>query len=291
LDGFTAAYVAWREFGDEGAEYLPGSYGEDPVIPDVDNRIVYILDFSYSADIMREIAERAETVIVLDHHASAEKELLPLLEEGVIEGEFDMDRSGAGMAWDFFNVDEPRLPFINYVEDRDLWRFNLPDSKAINIAMFSYDYTFENWDKFFYHTSMMERDPIEILREEGKAILRKHLKDVNELKDQVMMVNIGGYHVQTVNANYFFGSDLAGELAPGKPFASYYWLNDKGEYVFGLRSTEGDPKAVDVSEIAKQYGGGGHKHASGFRVKSLDDLSLFKMLKCKLGERMKGTHE
>ena len=265
LDGFTAAYVAWREFGYEGADYLPGSYGDNAEIPDVDNRIVYILDFSYPAEIMREIAARAEKVIVLDHHKSAEAELRPLLEEGVIEGEFDMDRSGAGMAWDYFTMGERRLPFINYVEDRDLWRFELPKSKEINMAMFSFDYTFENWDTFCFGTSLLEQ--------EGEAICRKHMKDVRELQEEAFELSIGGYEgIPTCNANYFFGSDLAGELAKDKPFAAYFWINKNGEYVFGLRSKEGEPQAVDVSEVAKSYGGGGHKHASGFRVSSLNDL-------------------
>ena len=82
-DGFTAAWVAWREFGKD-AEYLPQGYSDEPEVPDVDDRLVYILDFCYPEAIMREIADRAETVILLDHHVSAEKEVAPLLAEGLI---------------------------------------------------------------------------------------------------------------------------------------------------------------------------------------------------------------
>lgn len=273
LDGFTAAYIAWREFGYEGADYEPGSYGDQVEIPDVDDRLVYILDFSYPADTMRAIACRAKRVIVLDHHKSAEADLLPLLADGTIEGEFDMERSGAGMTWDYFNPGKPRLPFINYVEDRDIWRKALPHCEEVNLAMFSYEYTFENWDKFSYETSMLERDPLDILIEEGKAIHRKHTKDIHELIEQTMYLTIGGYeNIKTVNANYFFGSDLAAILAIGQPFGAYFWLNAKGQYCFGLRSIAEDPKAVDVSLIATAYGGGGHKHASGFQVDSLNYL-------------------
>lgn len=265
LDGFTAAWVAWKEFGDD-ADYVPAGYADNPVIPDVDNRIVYILDYSYVEKDMRVIAERAEKVIVLDHHLSAEKELAPLLEEGIIEGEFDMDRSGAGMAWDWFHLGDPRPEFVNYVEDRDLWRKSLPHCEEINIAMFSYDYTFENWETF------MEHD-IQMLRDEGIAIWRKHIKDVNELTEQAMYFTIGGHeNIPVVNCNYMFGSDLAGLMCKGLPFAGYFMMNASGEYVFGLRSEAGSPIEVDVSEIAKSYGGGGHKNASGFRVRSLDEL-------------------
>lgn len=272
LDGFTSAYVAWKEFGN-AADYLPQTYAEKPVIPDVDDRFVYILDFAYPAAIMREIAERAAIVIVLDHHKSAEADLLPLFEEGIIEGEFDMERSGAGITWDFFHPGEKRPEFIDYVEDNDLWKHDLPKSKEINIAMFSYDYTFENWDTFDYPTSMHEQRPIDRLQDEGEAIYKKHMKDVRELIEQTMYLTIGGHkNIATVNANHMFGSDVAAILAKDQPFGAYFCINKSGEYVFGLRSRNDEPQAVDVSEIAFAYGGGGHKHASGFRIKSLSEL-------------------
>ncbi|MHA1289143.1 MAG: phosphohydrolase [Candidatus Thorarchaeota archaeon] len=263
-DGFTSAWIAWKEFGDD-AEYLPQGYSDNPEIPDVDNRIVYLLDYAYRIDVMREIAERAETVIVLDHHKSAEEDLLPLFEEGLIEGEFDMERSGAGITWDWFNVDAPRPALVRHVEDRDLWNFTYPDTREINIALFSYPYEFEAWDQF--ETS------VGTLISEGRAILRKHTKDVHELIEQTMYLTIGGHdNISTVNANYMFGSDLAAVLAKGQPFAAYFWINANGEYVFGLRSNKDEPQAVDVGEIAFAYGGGGHKHASGFRIKNLSEL-------------------
>lgn len=263
-DGFTSAYIAWREFGNN-ADYLAQGYADDPVMPDVADRFVYILDFAYRADFMRKMAELADTVIVLDHHASAEADLLPLFEEGIIHGEFDMERSGAGIAWDFWNDHEDRPAFVNMVEDRDLWKYEIEGSKEFNMALFSYEYTFENWDRFF-------NEP-ERLVNAGHALMRKHMKDVHELTEQTMYLTIGGYtNIATVNANYMFGSDLAAVLAEGQPFGAYFWVNANGEYVFGLRSNKDNPNAADVSKIAFAYGGGGHKHASGFRIKALNEL-------------------
>ena len=46
------------------------------------------------------------------------------------------------------------------------------------------------------------------------------------------------------------------------PFAATYF--DTGNIrEFSLRSS---PDGVDVSLVAEMYGGGGHKHASGFRI-------------------------
>jgi oligoribonuclease NrnB/cAMP/cGMP phosphodiesterase (DHH superfamily) len=58
------------------------------------------------------------------------------------------------------------------------------------------------------------------------------------------------------------GSDAAAKLAVGWPFAAYYWDSPTGRE-FGLRSA---PDGLDVSVIARKFGGGGHKHAAGFKL-------------------------
>ena len=121
LDGFTSAWAAKQALGNT-AEYVPANYGNDELVPDVMDRVVYLLDFAYPADVMRGIAALADKVIVLDHHKSAENDLKELLDSGVIEGEFDMNRSGAMMTWDYFFPDRDAPEFIQYVQDRDLWK-------------------------------------------------------------------------------------------------------------------------------------------------------------------------
>lgn len=61
---------------------------------------------------------------------------------------------------------------------------------------------------------------------------------------------------------YTLSSDAGHMMAKGEPFAACYWDTPEGR-CFSLRSAE---DGMDVSEIAKDYGGGGHKHAAGFRV-------------------------
>lgn len=265
LDGFTSAWVAKQALGNT-ADYVPSSYNNHITLPDVDDRIVYLLDFSYPCKVMEELARRATKVIVLDHHLSAQKDLEPLLDDGTIEGEFDMERSGAMMTWNWFFLDREPPEFIEYVQDLDLWKKELPLCEEVNMAMFSYEYTFANWDK-------IAATPIEELQAEGKAIWRKHSKDIRELTDQTQYMTICGFeNIPTVNANYFYGSDLCGLLSKDKPFAAYYWVNSEGEYVFGLRSCKDFEGAIDVSEIAKAYGGGGHINAAGFRINDLNEL-------------------
>ena len=66
-----------------------------------------------------------DELIVLDHHKTAMEELQPLLDdpESGITGVFDMGRSGAALAWQYLANKKPLPELLQYVEDRDLWRF------------------------------------------------------------------------------------------------------------------------------------------------------------------------
>lgn len=275
-DGFGAAWVVRKALGEENVEFCPGVYQEPP--PNVTARDVIICDFSYKRPVIEEMTKVANSILILDHHKSAAMDLFGLppapawdiWEEAALNGtlspdlrtvaQFDMERSGAGIAWDYFFPDEPRPKLISHIEDRDLWRFNLPFTREIQAAVFSYPYDFVAWDELF---AKCERDE---LTAEGVAIERKHHKDIAELIGVMKRrMNIAGYNVPVASLPYTFTSDAGHLMAQGEPFAACYY--DTEDYrVFSLRSTD---EGVDVSEIAKKYGGGGHRNAAGFRVRLL----------------------
>lgn len=301
LDGFTAAWACWLKYPE--AEFVPAAYGQEP--PDCEGRDVYLLDFSYKYDVMLEMYRKAKSIVVLDHHKTAEAELASMFADGWLGGSFAMEKSGARLAWEFFHPDKAVPRLVRYVEDRDLWRFALDHSKSINAALFSHEYDFEVWSRL---AKRMEESSIEgpvgLLNfiEEGEAIERKHMKDVRELvgklkhwrrfkrllqhgdvectqdmdceccNELVGWLDGDGQLIQVPCANlpYVYASDAAGLMAEGAPFAATYYQDADGAFVFSLRSRgEG---GADVSEVAARYGGGGHKHAAGFRVASLEEL-------------------
>lgn len=267
LDGFTAAWAAKRALGDT-ADYIPADYSKPLPTEDLRGKTVYFVDYAFKRDKMLEVAKVAKEIIVLDHHKTAIEDLAELYEQGVIKGVFDLNRSGAGIVWDYFFPDEPRPTLIDMVEDRDLWRFTWPTTKPYNLTMFSYDYDFDTWDKIAFgeHKSFGE------MVSDGEAIERKHMKDVRELAQNAMFLTIGDYSVPVVNANYTYGSEVASyllELYPNAAFGAYFWIGKDRTYNFGLRSKD---DREDVAKIAASYGGGGHRNASGFKVKSLRDL-------------------
>lgn len=251
-DGFGAAWAASLHFGDK-ADYVPVQYGEEP--PNVIGREIYILDFSYPRELLLKMKAVAASLLVLDHHKTAEADLA-----GLEFCEFDMERSGATMAWDRFCVGEwweqqniITRKFVEYLTDRDLWRFELDGSREVSVAVWSYPRTFEAW------TKLAQR--IDELKQEGVAILRYQQALVEQMCANAEVREIGGHRVPVVNASACFSE--VGEFLclrnPGMPFAAYYF-DRQGVRQWGLRSRGG----FDVSGVAKAFGGGGHKGAAGW---------------------------
>jgi uncharacterized protein len=251
-DGFTAAWAIWKKFPDW--EFYPGKYQESP--PDVTGRDVFFVDFSYKRPVILEMAAKANSITILDHHASAEKDLVDLPENVFVL--FDMNRSGSRITWEFFHNGEMIPVLVKRVEDRDLWRFHYPDTKAISSALFAEEYNFETWNIW---ADKLEKD-VQWAVDSGEAILRKQAKDINELLQNKFRMTLGGTEVWVANLPYTLCSDAGHILAQDEPFGATFYLDGKSA-IFSLRSTE---DGIDVSEIAKLYGGGGHKHAAGFKV-------------------------
>lgn len=248
-DGFAAAWVFRKAFGEDHT-FHPAVYQDPP--PEVEGKTVTILDFSYKRPIMEKILERAHSVTILDHHKTAIEDLAGL----PLAGRLDVSRSGCMLAWEMFFPNEPPPPLLLHIEDRDIWRFALAKTREIQANVFSYPYDFQVWDELMASN-------VEHIAREGSAIERKHFKDIDELIGVVTRrMVIGGHNVPVANLPYTLTSDAGHKLAKGEPFAACYWDTPQGR-VFSLRSTD---DGVDVSEVAKQYGGGGHRNASGFRI-------------------------
>ena len=254
-DGFTAAWVVRLAHGEENIDFYPGFYQTEP--PDVTDKVVYIVDFSYKRPIMEEIVKKARKVIHIDHHDTAIKDMAGF-ENLKFESLYSHENteSGAMLTWRYFFPNSEVPSFIKYIDDRDRWQFKLLGTREIQANIFSYDYTFENWD-------MLMKMRIEDQIRDGTAIERRMAKDVQELMGVVVRrMNIGGYNVPVANVPYQYGSDICHALAKNEPFAAYYYDKEIGRE-FGLRSST---NGVHVGKIAGIYGGGGHEHASGFRV-------------------------
>lgn len=250
-DGFAAAWAVRRYFAGL-VEFHPGIYGDAP--PDVCGRQVIIVDFSYKRDVMLQLIEQAASVLIIDHHQTAQAELqdLPAKARTV----FDMNKSGAMLTWEHLFPGEMAPLLFDHIQDRDLWRFALPMTHEVMAAVFSHSMTFDEWDALMHK-------PVLDLEHEGRAILRKHKADVAQLVDNATRwVTLAGVAVPSANVPWMYASDVGAVLAQGNPFAAT-WYDDEDGRRWSLRSA---PDGADVAAIAEQFGGGGHKHAAGFRM-------------------------
>jgi len=272
-DGTAAAWAYWSEVNDQ-AEFVAVQHGQPP--PDVTGRCVSILDFSYPAEVLRGMAEKAIAIDVFDHHASAEAHLRGAYERGVLRNlVFDKERSGAGIVWDYFARDSDRPPpLVQYVQDRDLWTFELPCSREINAVIGSHPRTILAYEAIHQELEG-EAEPITqfspIVRE-GAAILR-HQAAFNAYmaKQATVHTTIVGDLV-VVNAPGFGASELLHLLLEErKAVAAMAWFHaPDGSSQVSLRTTE----AVNAAEVCARLGGGGHARAAGARMQSYWGRSL-----------------
>ncbi len=241
-DGFGAAYAAWKRYG-ERADYRAISHG-DPA-PDVRGRRVLVVDFAFARDVTEALRTEAADLRVLDHHRSAAADL-----RGLAYCEFDMNRSGAVMAWEHLHR-APVPPLLRYVQDRDLWRNALPGSAEVSAALSAHPYDVHVWDGL----------DVEALRREGAVLLRYQRQLVDRIAARATPIELGGVRVPVVNSPVL-QSEIGDRLARGQPFAGVWWQGGDGLARWSLRST---PEGLDVSVIASRFGGGGHRNAAGFR--------------------------
>ncbi|MCC7368514.1 MAG: hypothetical protein IT306_08830 [Chloroflexi bacterium] len=245
-DGFGGAWSAWKAWGD-AVRYLPVSHGDAPPELTADASVLMV-DIVYPRAETLALKDRVRELVILDHHKSACEELgdLPY-------AIFDMQRSGAMLSWDYCHPGVPAPPLVGYVQDRDLWRFELPHSREVTAALGSYPMDFEVWDQL----------DMRALAAEGVAILRFRDQTVKSIVAHARWSEIGGHRVPVVNATAHW-SDVGAEMLdryPDAPFVGAWFEDAEGTLRWSLRSRPG----FDVSEVAKRLGGGGHPQASGFR--------------------------
>jgi len=252
-DGFGAAYAAWLSLGD-GAEYQPVYYG-DQIPPDrLTGRQVFILDFSFSPVVLSSMAQYTAKIVLLDHHKSAAAQWAGVEPIPNIELHFDMDRSGAQMAWDYFHPGSVRPPLIDHIGDRDLWRFALADTKVFCAGLSLIPKSFESWQIAATHPAELidtGRTVLEVLQRQIDSALRKDLRSVT----------LCGYQGLATNA-ISNTSEIGQAIAKRSGTFSLTFFIKGDEAICSLRSIA----PFDVSDIAAHYGGGGHAQASGFAV-------------------------
>lgn len=300
-DGFGAAYAAWQRFGD-AATYRPMHHGQPWEMAEIAGHAVYILDFSFPPDKLEAISSLAQSVVQIDHHTSARQPWAHLLIRTADGGEsyrhptlaltlcFNLDKSGARLAWEYFHPAQPVPLILRHIEDMDLWRFALPDTRAVSRALRLHDFDFATWNALIDTSPNPDSPRYQALIAEGEAIERFYQTEVDRLAQSrlVMPARLRGEPLDplqalrhglptlvdderawraisglAINASAMFSSELGDRLAERSGSFGLIWqLGADGQVKASLRARGN----VNVAEIAANYGGGGHPNAAGFRM-------------------------
>jgi uncharacterized protein len=256
-DGFLAAFTCWLALN-EPTEYIPCSYGKDPGLDQIENSIVYMVDFSFPREEIIRLAKRNKRVFVFDHHKTAEENLKNLNKElSNVQIVFDQSRCGSMITYNQLIGINQAPPIYHYVQDRDLWQWKLRNSREVNAALSIKPQDFE-----YYKEYLLQAHPDD-LAQEGEIVIKVNNQKIEKILNNAFFTKVGDYIIPVINSPVL-QSEL-GEALNLKytdyPFSGVYYTIDFTDY-WSLRS-KGD---FDVSEVGRQYGGGGHKNAAGFKV-------------------------
>ena len=261
-DGFGAAWAVREAWGSE-ADYRARGHDDGVDAAALAGSEVCFVDIAPPNHGLRALLESAARVLVLDHHVSSRDrfESDPRLVEAAAAPphrvHFDLEHSGAVLAWEHFHP-ETRLPdLLAYVEDQDLWRWQLPRSREVSAAIASHPQTFDAWDR-------LARTGWEELAEEGAPVVRAQQTEIERALRNVHGVWFGEHRLEAVNAVFlraWIGHELATRAAHGSPCGLVYRV--QGDRVDVSIYSVGD---FDVAALAAREGGGGHRNAAGFSV-------------------------
>ena len=255
-DGFAAAMCAWLHFNGQG-EYLPMVHAQE--LPDMTGRDVYMLDIAFSHEKMEQANSQANQLIVLDHHQSARDDLTHFkCRCGKVS--FNLEQSGARMAWEYFNPGKAIPALIAHVEDRDLLQWLHEDTPSYLAALDVGPYNFHRWAGIM----TMPDKAFEDFMTRGKAMHAQSLKLAKQLADEATDITINGVVGKMANAPNVLHSAVGDVLLTQcNTYALMWCLEEHGTRVkVGLRGAPG----FDTIPLARSFGGGGHAYASAFRL-------------------------
>lgn len=286
-DGLAAAAVvslAVESAGDAQPEFIPVQYGQ--ALPErilVGGKCILFVDFCPEREQIAQIAAVWEDWFAIDHHKH--RAWLPV--EFPNNAAFDIDRSGAVLTSDWFfgrqptcNIFEPwvephqdaGLPTVlRYVQDRDLWKWEMPNSREVSAALAEEPRTVERWREIIY------AENLENWRLEGVYLLKSRTRSAKSKASKAFATQtLAGIPFRAVNATEHM-SEVGEEILAAFPdieVACAFFQAGPDTMQLSFRSRAHQPGKFTALAAAVELGGGGHEHAAGARM-PLDDWPHF----------------
>lgn len=279
----------------------------------IENPIVFSADIGYTGESLQKLIKRFPNVIVIDHHISSYRSIIkyynpdlsgedlkfvndlndnlkvdsPLLKKLPSNYNFDNNESGATLTWKYFYPEEPIPLTLQYIKDRDIWKFELPDSHVITTGLYELtpnmpdNNNWESWENFIKDEDIN----LERCKEVGLILETMSNRRMKELLYKVTPIKINWKNkewtcglVNTTEDPSKLGNLISNYIDPETKKHVYDFAiiwKYTNTFICSLRSRSykdenGNRKAwFDVGEYAEHFGGGGHACASGMTIKNL----------------------
>lgn len=284
-DGINAANVVYDYYSTADIEFVRGNYADKQEI--LDNiekwrdKDILLVDFSYPKDILEKMSQSAKSVVILDHHITAQK----ALEDYIVEGDFDdpkylnvkgiekvledhkivaifdMEECGSTLTWKFFNPGKDIPIYLEYIKDIDLGRKKLPG--ADDFLWASRAIPLDIADNSRVLNTITTPELMETFKKNGASIEMFVSTRLGVLMEETHEGIFGQEPFKWGITDYALSSEYANRMVKesGYKFAVAVYFTKSG-LGLSFRSV----KDFDVSVIAKELGGGGHAQAAGVNL-------------------------
>ncbi|MGC8651319.1 MAG: DHHA1 domain-containing protein [Minisyncoccia bacterium] len=257
-DGLGSAWVAWNKFKDK-ADYFGIDYHNDYNF-DYHNKTIYFVDIRPDDEVVQLLKQNHNYLVLIDHHISS-KDKLNLFDEN----KFSLKHSAAVLSWQYFFPKKKLPKLLNYIEDIDIWKLKVRNSREVNNALDFYGEDFRRWNKIAkdLEDSKKRKEYIRV----GKIISQYQDKIIQKIAAKAKLVEFEGKKILAVNSPILV-SEIGNTLVQKRPPLAIVWSETNQKLWFSLRSNG----LCDVSKIAEKYGGGGQKGAAAFALNNSDPL-------------------
>ena len=247
-------------------------YGFDEII---------LIDVTFPFDILQELGTKTK-LTVIDHHVSFKKQVDNHLQIGhdvvtddlkyiAFEYIYDDKLSACELGFKYYFGYIP--PIIELVGKYDTWRANgTSEWETVVLPMKYYLYGKVNKpdDVKNYWFDKYSGDTVDSMLEIGESIMEYERKmDESKTNSYAFEREAYGLRALCINTNFMSSETMITKFDSSKHDIMLGFAYNGNNWGISLRGI-GDK--IDVSEIAKLRGGGGHSQSAGFQVDNFEDI-------------------
>ena len=245
---------------------------------------IILIDVTFPFDVLQELGTKTK-LTVIDHHVSFKKQVDNHLQIGhdVVTDElksitfeyiYDDKLSACELGFKHYFGYVP--PIVELVGKYDTWRANGTDEwdkHVLPVKYFLYGKVNKPEDidsKWFIMDELLNALALADMFDIGKSIMEYERKmDESKTNSYAFEIEAYGLRALCINTNFMSSETMMTKFDSSKHDIMIGFAYNGNNWGVSLRSV-GDK--VDVSQIAKERGGGGHSQSAGFQAVTFEDI-------------------